>query len=76
MASSFPDAPQFVPRLYARALEKCGDLKAAYEEWKRLWRLDHSTTEQAWSIIEREIRRLEDYLQIPNQQRVFPQSTP
>ena len=76
MATSYPDAPQFVPRLYARALEKCGDLKAAYEEWKRLWRLDHSTTEQAWSIIEREIRRLEDYLQIPNQQRVFPQPTP
>ncbi len=75
-ASSFPDAPQFVPRLYARALEKCGDLTAAYEEWKYLWSLDRSTTEQAWSIIEREIRRLEDTLHIPNQQRVFPKPTP
>ena len=72
-ACSFPDAPQFVPRLYARALEKCGDLGAAYEEWKHLWFLDHSRTEQAWSIIEREIRRLEDELQIPDAQRVFPQ---
>ena len=75
-ASSFPDAPQFVPRLYARALEKCGDLTAAYEEWKYLWSLDRSKTEQAWSIIEREIRRLEDTLHIPNQQRVFPKPTP
>jgi len=72
-ASSFPDAPQFVPRLYARALEKCGDLGAAYEEWRHLWFLDHSRTEQAWNIIEREIRRLEDELHIPDAQRVFPQ---
>ncbi len=74
-ASSFPDAPQFVPRMYARALEKCGDLTAAYEQWKHLWYLDHSTTQQAWSIIEREIRRLENDLQIPNNQRVFPERT-
>jgi hypothetical protein len=76
MASSFSDAPQFVPRLYARALEKCGDLTAAYAEWKRLWYLDRSTNDQAWNIIEREIRRLENDLQIPDQQRVFPQPTP
>lgn len=75
-ASSFPDAPQFVPRLYARALEKCGDINAAYDEWKHLWFLDHSKNEQAWSIIEREIRRLEDELAIPNDQRVFPPTTP
>jgi hypothetical protein len=74
-ASGFPDAPQFVPRAYARALEKCGNLQAAYEEWKHLWSLDRTKTEQAWSIIEREIRRLEDQLQIPNGQRVFPAPT-
>jgi|SRR5579859_7804893 len=75
-ASNFADAPQFVPRMYARALEKCGELGEAYEEWKRLWRLDRSTTQQAWSIIEREIRQLENTLQIPNEQRVFPITTP
>jgi hypothetical protein len=75
-ASSFPDAPQFVPRLYARALEKCGRVGDAYDEWKRLWFLDHSKTEQAWHVIEREIRRLEDELQIPNEQRVFPNPAP
>ena len=71
-ASSFPDAPQFVPRLYARALEKCGDVMGAWEEWKHLWSLRGTGTEQAWNVIEREIRRLEDLLQIPNDQRVFP----
>lgn len=75
-ASSFPDAPQFVPRLYARALEKCGQIGDAYQEWMRLWSLDHSKTEQSWNVIEREIRRLEDLLQIPNEQRVFPLSKP
>jgi hypothetical protein len=74
-AASFPEAPQFVPRQYARALENCGDVLGAWLEWKRLWFLDHSKTEQSWSIIEREIRRLEDLLQIPNEQRVFPVPT-
>jgi tetratricopeptide (TPR) repeat protein len=71
-ASSFPDAPQFVPRVYARALEKCGDYGAAYDEWKRLWFQDRSKVEQAWSIIEREIRQLEDRLKVPDNERVFP----
>jgi hypothetical protein len=71
-AASFADAPQFVPRLYARALEKCGRVEDAYEEWKRLWFLDHSKTEQAWNVIERETRRLEDQLNVPDDRRVFP----
>ena len=71
-AASFPDAPQFVARFYPRALEKCGQTQAAYEEWKRLWFLDHSKVQQSWSIVEREIRRLENELQIPNDVRLFP----
>ena len=75
-ASSFPDAPQFVPRMYARALEKCGKMGGAYAEWKRLWFLDRTKTQQSWNIIERETRRLEDELQIPDDQRVFPTTKP
>lgn len=71
-AASFADAPQFVPRLYARALERCGRVEDAYEEWKRLWFLDRSKTEQAWNVIERETRRLEDQLNVPDDRRVFP----
>jgi hypothetical protein len=75
-AASFPEAPQFVMRFYPRALEKCGHKDAAYEEWKRLWFLDHSKVQQSWSIIEREIRRLENELQIPNDARLFPPPLP
>jgi hypothetical protein len=75
-AASFPDAPQFVMRFYPRALEKCGQTEAAYEEWKRLWFLDHAKVQQSWSIIEREIRRLETELQIPNDLRLFPPPLP
>jgi len=75
-AASFPDAPQFVTRFYPRALEKCGQTLAAYEEWKRLWFLDHSKVDQSWSIVERETRRLEDELHIPNEDRVFPPPLP
>ena len=72
LAARFKDAPSYVPRMYARALEKCGDVQGAYEYWKHLWSLDHSKTEQIWNVIEREIKRLEDELKIPNEQRVFP----
>src|SRR3984957_476865 len=75
-AASFPDVPQFVPRFYPRALEKCGQPMAAYEEWKRLWFQDHTKVQQSWSIVEREIRRLEDELHIPNEDRLFPPPLP
>ena len=71
-AASFPEAPQYVTRMYPRALEKCGDYRAAYEEWKRLWFQDHTKVEQLWSVIEREIRQLENRLNIPSDERVFP----
>ena len=75
-AASFSNAPQYVTRLYPRALEKCGQLNASYAEWKKLWVQDHSKAPQLWSLIEREIRHLEDELKIPNDQRVFPKTTP
>lgn len=73
-ACEFQDAPQYVQRLYPRALEKCGRLQEAYERWKALWAMDRATVQQAWGVIEREIRRLEHELNIPQQQRVFPES--
>jgi len=71
-AASFRDAPAYVVRMEARAKEKCGDVKAAYNQWVLLLSEDHTTSKQDWSIIGREIKRLEDVLQIPNNQRVFP----
>ncbi|HUJ11675.1 MAG TPA: hypothetical protein VL171_16825 [Verrucomicrobiae bacterium] len=75
-AASFTNAPQFVARMYPRALEQCGETEAAYAQWRLLWFQDHNKVQQAWNIIEREIRQLEDKLKIPDNQRVFPKNKP
>jgi hypothetical protein len=75
-ASQFQEAPSYVSRLYARALEKCGETHAAYEHWRSLWSSDHSRKGQLWGVVEREIRRLEDELKIPKEQRIFPDPLP
>jgi tetratricopeptide (TPR) repeat protein len=61
-----------VQRLEARAMEKSGDVKGAYQCWKQMWLQDHQKTEQIWTVVEREVKRLEDELRIPENQRVFP----
>jgi hypothetical protein len=71
-AAQFPDAPTHVTRSYARMLEQCGDLRRAYGHWRALWLQDHAKVDQLWSVIERELRRLEDQLALPDDQRVFP----
>lgn len=75
-AARFAEAPTYVGRLYARALEQCGRVAESYEYWKHLWFQDRSTPHQLWNVIEREIKRLEDKLNIPNDQRVFPSPGP
>jgi hypothetical protein len=72
IAMQFEDAPGYIARLYPRALERCGDAEAAYQHWKWLWSQDHTKVRQLWHIVEREIRRLEDQLSIPEAERVFP----
>ena len=74
-AIAFPNAPAYLVRIHARAVEQCGDLRGAYAEWLNLWTQDHSKVDQAWNIVEREIKRLEDLLDIPESQRVFPKSS-
>jgi tetratricopeptide (TPR) repeat protein len=74
-AAEFHDAPMYIGRLYARAAEKCGRVPEAYGYWKMLWHQDRNTPGQLWNVIEREIKRLEDQLNIPNDQRVFPKRT-
>lgn len=74
-AAAFPSAPSYVVRIYAHSLEKCGDLKGAYGVWLNLWTQDHSKVNQAWNLVERELKRLENLLNLPENQRVFPKST-
>jgi hypothetical protein len=69
-AAEFPDAPMYIGRAYARALEKCGRVSDAYEYWKILWNVDHQTTYQMWTEVERNIKRLEDELAITEDRRV------
>jgi len=75
-ASTFPDAPSYVGRMYPRTLERCGRAKDAYEYWKRLWRNGNPAPFRdgidARTVIERELRRLEQELPVPNDQRVLP----
>jgi len=70
-ASSFSDAPSFVGRTYARALEECGDIGAAYQQWVAMWK-NRSVPNAPPNVLEREIRRLEDLLNLPDKERVFP----
>ncbi len=71
-AASFPAAPAYIARMQARARERCGDLKGAYAYWIELWSQDRATGKQDWHIVEREIKRLEDVLNLSDGQRVFP----
>lgn len=73
LAASFENAPAYAGHEYAHALEKAGQRRAAYEFWKMQW-VHHSRTNEMWNIVERETKRLERELKIPDKERVFPQS--
>ena len=73
-ASAFPTAPSFIPRTYARALEKCGDVGSAYQLWVKMWNESPAADSTPRNIIAREIRRLEDQLNLPDKDRVFPKA--
>ncbi|MCG3150294.1 MAG: hypothetical protein PCFJNLEI_03777 [Verrucomicrobiae bacterium] len=76
-ASEYPTAPTYVARDAARSLEKAGDLPAAYDFWvNKIWRDDRRIRTAAdRTIVEREIRRLEERLDIPAPSRVFPKTS-
>ncbi len=63
-----------IRHMEARAMEKCGDVMGAYEYWKQLWFQDRTKVPEMWGVVEREIKRLEDVLNIPNNKRVFPKN--
>jgi hypothetical protein len=72
-AAEFADAPTYVGRECAMALETCGQLREAYVYWKMLWQSDRHTPHQVWSVIERNINRLEmqlDKQTLPEPDRV------
>ena len=68
-ALGFADAPAYVGNEAARAFERCGDVAGAYKVWVKLWRAGRTPFR---NVIEREIKRLEYQLNVPDNERVFP----
>ena len=72
-ATTYPAAPDYLGRDAARCLEKAGDVSAAYQLYRKLWQEnDPHRNAYARPIIQREIRRLENLLDIPAATRLFP----
>ncbi len=69
-AAAFASAPAYVGRLYAQALERSNEPEKAYAYWVKLWHQPRNTPNQLWSVIEREVKRLEELLDIPSEKRV------
>jgi hypothetical protein len=69
-AAEYAEAPKYIGRIYAQALERCGQPEEAYKYWIKLWHQPRNTPNQLWNVIEREIVRIEDLLNIPSDQRV------
>jgi hypothetical protein len=72
-AARFPEAPAYIARSAARAIERSGDLRGAYQVWLEIWAKEGQHPDALnRSILEREIRRIEDELNLPADARVFP----
>lgn len=72
-AASFTDAPAYIARMHCRKLAECGKYSEAYQCWKQLLLQDpRHQNPSARRILEREIRRVENVLNIPDTQRIFP----
>jgi len=76
IAAGFSNAPTFIARMHCRKLAECGKYAEAYDCWKRIWFQDHKKVPHLWGVVEREIRRIENEMDIPDAQRIFPQQSP
>jgi len=75
IAAQFTNAPAFIARMHCRNLAACGRLNEAYECWKRLWFDPAQTNHVSRSILAREIRKLEDEMNLSDSQRFFPRAS-
>jgi hypothetical protein len=74
-AYEFPEALDICGREAARSLELCGKLEESYKYWIRLWK-EPGRGFKNEPVIERNIRNLENKLNIPNEDRIFPPTLP
>jgi hypothetical protein len=74
-AYEFPDATDICGREAARNLALCGKTEEAYKYWIKLWKEPGRGFKNA-PYIEYNIRELENKLNIPNEDRIFPVTPP
>lgn len=75
LAARFPNAPPYVARMHCRKLAACGRLPEAYACWRALWQ-QQAGSPDARRLLEREIRRLENEMDIPDSERIFAPQSP
>ncbi|MCS7048738.1 MAG: hypothetical protein NZ483_05540 [Verrucomicrobiae bacterium] len=74
-AAAFPNAPSYTLRMYVRRVEMCDGPEAAYRLWKEYWRNGNPEPRNDGidlrGAIARELRRLEEQLDIPVADRLI-----
>ncbi|GAB4249291.1 MAG: hypothetical protein OHK005_16030 [Candidatus Methylacidiphilales bacterium] len=76
VAIALPGAPEYLQRFVGYALQKAGRTREAYDYFRDLWKKrDPADLPVRWERVERELRKLEDELNLPDDQRLFPKET-
>jgi tetratricopeptide (TPR) repeat protein len=75
-AISKPGAPEYLDRFVGYALQKAGRPQEAYDYFKELWnKRAPEDLPVRWERVERELRKLEEELNLPDDQRLFPKGS-
>jgi Tfp pilus assembly protein PilF len=73
LATQYPDAPSYLPRFVGYMLLKAGKDQQAYDYWKRIWPTlsDKEKGSIQWGRVRSEIKKLEEKLNLPRQDRIL-----
>lgn len=75
-AIALPGAPEFLERFVGYALQRAGRPQEAYDYFRELWKKRSPDDLPArWERVERELRKLEEELNLPDDLRLFPMGT-
>lgn len=74
-AIALPRAPEYLERFVGYALQRAGRPQEAYDYFRNLWKKRRPGDPPArWERVERELRKLEEELNLPDDIRLFPQT--
>ncbi len=75
-ALALPGAPEYLDRFVGYALQRAGRTQEAYDYFRNLWNKRHpDDLPVRWERVERELRKLEEELNLPDDARLFPKGT-